>query len=214
MKTAFTGTINGKEFDNVQDYNTEMQRCIAEGKSINAHAHTKTVDASDDSFLFPGFAQCESLGTLNDAFIDVALSLDSGEFVRSVNDLLHDRILPEVAQMPEEQLSKYDEIVNGILKYLDDIAAKSNDRAEQTIKRLQEIEKELDELKKTADDEFDRKSVIDFVASLYNSIADAISVRKIDTPAPKDEDKCQCCSDKYTQGIEGIKAKARELFGL
>lgn len=214
MKTAFTGTINGKEFDNVQDYNAEMQRCIAEGKSINAHAHTKTVNASDDSFLFPGFAQCESLGTLNDDFIDVALSLDSGEFVRSVNDLLHDRILPEIAQMPEEQLAKYDEIVNGILKYLNGIAAKSEDRAEQTIKRLHEIEKELDELKKTADDEFDRKSVIDFVDSLYNCIADAISVRKIDTPAPKDEDKCHCGSDKYTQGIESIKAKAREFFGL
>ena len=42
MKTIFCGEINGKKFDNVQDYNAEMNRLLALGEAIDAHSHTET----------------------------------------------------------------------------------------------------------------------------------------------------------------------------
>lgn len=44
-KVVFKGTINGKEFDNVQDYNVAMTKLLNEGAtSINASSSTQIVD--------------------------------------------------------------------------------------------------------------------------------------------------------------------------
>lgn len=214
MKTSFKGTINGKEFDNVQDYNAEMQRLIAEGQPINAHADTRTVEELDNSFLFPGFAQCENVDKLNDDFIDAALELDPDKFIDQVNGLLHDRIIPAINEMPETTISKYSDLVDGILNYLEGLATESDARAEQTTKRLQAIEKELAEIKTKAEVESDRKAVIDFVTNVYNGIADAIDARSGENNTPK---PCEGDCNPNSPGadyIDVIKRKARELFGL
>ncbi len=44
-KLVFKGIINGKEFDNVQDYNTEMNRLLSSGETnISASSSTSVVD--------------------------------------------------------------------------------------------------------------------------------------------------------------------------
>lgn len=47
-KVVFKGTINGKEFDNVQDYNNEMTKLISEGSSVEAHSQTNIVNDEED----------------------------------------------------------------------------------------------------------------------------------------------------------------------
>ena len=235
MRTQFKGTINGKEFDNVQDYNAEMQRLIAAGESINAHADTQTIEtpANDTSFLFPGFAQCESIGKLTEEFIDVALGFEPDKFAAQVNDLLHDRILPTIARLSKEDLDNYGELVGGIRKYLADLAQDSDLRAEQTVRRLEAIEAELQELNTQSNKEADRKAVIDFVASLYENIDKAISTQGNVAQVPQDipghtdpagEPGQEGCAHQKecTQGIANpgedyinrIRTKARQLFGI
>ena len=235
MRTQFKGTINGKEFTNVQDYNTEMQRLIAAGEPINAHADTQTIQEpqNDNSFLFPGFAQCESVNKLSEEFIDVALGLDPDEFACQVNDLLHNRILPAIEKMTPTQIGKYKDIVAGILSFLGKLAVESDAKAEVVVKRLEEIEQELADLKLASEHESDRKAVIDFVTSLYESIDKAVNTRIVpmaevitpqradqgDPAGPQGQPGCPC---ECTRGIanpgcdyiEGIKEKARKLFGL
>lgn len=46
-KTIFKGTINGKEFTTVQDYNQEIMKLQAEGKSFNASSNTQVVEVVD-----------------------------------------------------------------------------------------------------------------------------------------------------------------------
>lgn len=43
MKTVFEGTVNGKKFDNVFDYNNALSHAIQAGLQINASSRTKTV---------------------------------------------------------------------------------------------------------------------------------------------------------------------------
>mgnify|MGYP006908820113 CR=1 FL=1 len=44
-KVVFKGVINGKEFDNVQDYNAEMHRLIDAGeRNISASSNSQIVD--------------------------------------------------------------------------------------------------------------------------------------------------------------------------
>ena len=41
---VFKGIINDKEFDNVQDYNNEMNKLISAGESISASSSTQVID--------------------------------------------------------------------------------------------------------------------------------------------------------------------------
>ena len=220
MRTSFKGTINGQEFDNVQAYNAEMQRLIALGEPINAHADTRSIEAPEDkSYLFPGFAQCTSINHLTDEFISAALNFNPDQFAKEVNSLLHDKILPEIEKMPIDKLACYGDMVHGILEYLEKLAKASDDRAEQAINRLTEIEKELETLRNEANAESDRKAVIDFVTSLYDNIRQAISARGnvVQEPAPIEPCNGGTCTAPVAPGaeyLETIKTKARQLFGL
>lgn len=223
MRTSFKGTINGKDFDNVQDYNAEMQRLIALGEPISAHADTRSIEAPEDnSFLFPGFAQCTSINHLTDEFINAALNFNPKEFANDVNNLLHNRILPAIDKMPVKQLEQYAGMVDSILGYIEGLGKASDERAEQTINRLTEIEKELQDLKTEANAESDRKAVIDFVSSLYASIKKAIDARgnvaQVPEPITGTDCACpECRCETAAPGVEyleSIKTKARQLFGL
>lgn len=55
-KTFFKGTINGKVFDNVNDYNKEMTRLLNAGARINAHSSTTSESNSMDSSALSGFS--------------------------------------------------------------------------------------------------------------------------------------------------------------
>ena len=226
MRTQFKGTINGKEFTRVQDYNAEMQRLIAAGEPINAHTDTQTIEEpqNDNSFLFPGFAHCTSVSDLNADFIDAALELEPDQFVADVNKLLHERIIPTInGKLPTEALEKYKELVAGILRYLEGLAQDSDRRAEQTVARLQAIEKELEDLKTEAELESDRKAIIDFVTNLYTNIDEAITARGMvaEVPQPIDNPNGDLVGEPGPVGctagdayIANIQAKARALFGL
>lgn len=43
-KLIFKGTINGKEFDKVEEYNAFLKKCLDNGDSIQCTSETKTVD--------------------------------------------------------------------------------------------------------------------------------------------------------------------------
>lgn len=232
MRTVFKGTINGQEFDNVQAYNAEIQRLIAAGENINATTHTEAApELADNSFLLPGFAQCTGTDQLTDEFITEALKLDPDQFAKDVNELFHTKIVPTIAGMDRETLTKYAGIIEDIRGYLAGLAKESDEKANKFVTRLQEIEAELQDLRTQAAEEEDRKAVIDFVDSLYDSIEQLVRMHGIvadvdgcghqDPAGEPGEPGCPCdecrCLDGPSAGsayMEDIRNKARALFGL
>lgn len=230
MRTVFKGVVNGQEFDNVNDYNAAVQRCLAAGEQITAESHTNVApEVQDTTFLFPGFAHCPNIDSLNDDFIQSALALEANQFMIDVNDLFHDRIKPAIENMTDDGIKEYKGIVTHIREYLNKLTGESVRKTESIIKRLQELEKEIEDLGKESDQEEARKAVIDFVTSLYESIDKAIDFR-----TPRKEQivqavpgiaGCPCTCSAGEKGEKGIvnpgedyianiQAKARALFGL
>ena len=231
MRTVFKGIVNGQEFDNVNDYNAEVQRCLAAGVGITAESHTDVApEVQDTTFLFPGFAHCPDINSLNEDFIDSALALEANQFMADVNNLFHDRIKPAINGMNDQAIGEYKGMVTEIRKYLDKLAAESNNRTQAALNRLQELEDEINKLSDLSDQEEARKSVIDFVSSLYDSISKAIDFRAPQTQVVvPGVAGCPCgCGHQDPAGDPGekgivnpgeqyiadIQAKARSLFGL
>lgn len=236
MRTVFEGTINGRKFDNIQAYNAEMQRLIAAGEPVQASTCTKAApEVVDTSFLFPGFAQCENSKNLTKEFIDAALECEPNKFIQQVNGLFHDKIKPAIGQMNKEQLDQYLGTVKDIRKFLEGCTKESEEIANKIVDRLNEINKDLEKLQHQADMESDRRSVIDFVSSLYEAIDKAVAWAGGQLePEPKSVEICTCqpgdaccaCGDPagpqgekgiVTPGagyLETIRSRARNLFSI
>lgn len=61
-KTIFKGVINGKEFNNVNEYNKVLTELMAKGVAVNASTSTSTemIDESYEPNMLPGFGVMDS----------------------------------------------------------------------------------------------------------------------------------------------------------
>ncbi len=82
-KVIFKGVINGKEFDNVKDYNDEMTKLLGKGGTISASSSTEIVD---DKIADDTPADTPILGTKKDFSIDDFLPFFSEKDIDTLQD--------------------------------------------------------------------------------------------------------------------------------
>ena len=184
-KTIFEGAVNGAKFDNVQDYNNAITKALASGESVNASSNTYTTDdtaeadntSGDDISLFPGFAHCNSLDSLNKEFINTGLEIPEEEFEDSLSRLFNEKITPVVAKMDKARAERYKMLIEGIMRYLGEIASDYDQLGQQIDNRLTKLNEEIDELAKKAQRAIDENRIVQSTASLYDNINELVSNR-------------------------------------
>ena len=184
-KTIFEGTVNGTKFDNVQDYNNAITKALASGEPVNASSNTYTTDditeadnaPGNDISLFPGFAHCSSLDSLNKEFIGAGLEIPEEEFEDSINQLFDEKIAPAVAKMNKAQAERYKTYVEGIMRYLGEIAGDYDQLGRQIDDSLTKLNEEIDKLAKKAQRAVDENRIVQSTATLYNNINELVSNR-------------------------------------
>ena len=82
-KVIFKGVINGKEFDNVKDYNDEMTKLLGKGGTISASSSTEIVD---DKIADDTPADTTALGAKKDFSIDDFLPFFSEKEIDTLQD--------------------------------------------------------------------------------------------------------------------------------
>lgn len=230
-KTIFEGTVNGTKFDNVQDYNNAITKALANGEPINASSNTYTTDditeadnvSGNDISLFPGFAHCSSLDSLNKEFISAGLEIPEEEFEDSIDQLYNEKIVPAVAKMNKAGAERYKMLIEGIMRYLGEIACDYDQLGRQLDDRLTKLNEEIDELAKKAQRAVDENRIVQSTATLYNNINELVSNRiealnqhptKIaDQKDPVDpKDACgRCDSRNYNREANNYIEKVRKL---
>lgn len=120
-KVVFKGTINGKEFDNVSDYNNEWERILSEGETnICAYTETKSVDDEDKPI------ECESASKKTEEAIDTCPFNPSDyfpffdgcstdyylDYLASYDNELNDRNYQRVSEQLNSKLSELKKRIN------------------------------------------------------------------------------------------------------
>lgn len=182
-KTIFEGTVNGAKFDNVQDYNNAIARAIANGEPIQASSSTRTADeiqepaVGQDTSLFPGFAHCASLDSLDMDFIKAGLEIPSEQFDKATLDLLNKTIIPAIGKMDKVQATRYKTLVEGIMNHLGKISSEYERYGRDLDARLEKLNKEIETLARNAEAAVKENRIVQITSALYNDINEAVSQR-------------------------------------
>lgn len=195
-KTVFKGVINGKEFDNVQAYNQEMQNLIEKGADINASSQTSIEDT--DECCCGSCETCdkcqesqESIDFLpyfsnpKEYYLDRLITEDGATNDKNIAELkmfltqTRKYILNSINKMDEHALENYQSDIKNVIKTLD------SDKIDN--------EKSLDSLSKKINMLHYANEVInlmnDFYSAIYNKIIDITkSVECIKHDEPKIEE--------------------------
>lgn len=235
-KTVFKGTINGQEFDNVQDYNAKMGQLLAEGSPIDAHADTSTIETECRATrkvavadLLPGTEK----GEMGNAPYG---SFSSAEDVRTqLVDKYHNIIVPVINDMDEDDLRHYREDVSRILqKIVNDLDAvqselkENNEELESIGKKAIDLLKSMRTAQKVASDLKYNKGIVNVYIDLYDSIQRRIG-EQLAHLQERNECNCEDCrkssseQDSVTQDspgeitladiTDGLKKLCDEIFG-
>ena len=198
MKTIFCGEINGKKFDNVQDYNAEMNRLLVLGEAIDAHSHTETAKTEPKTKgMYPGFEHCADADHLDDLFVPEGLKFSREVFGKKIEKAFDETIEPNIAIMDEKAAKDYVANVEKILAHLFNISADYDSRMGKLKSELTRLDQELDHVGKDIDELSDKKDIVDITGGLYTSIRDALADRLGTINAAK-KAECSCCEDKKT----------------
>lgn len=248
-KTIFEGTVNGAKFDNVQDYNNAIAQAIAKGEPINASSNTRTADeiqepvVGQDISLFPGFAHCASLDSLDTDFIKAGLEIPSEQFDKAVLDLLDEKIIPAIDKMNKADATRYKTLVEGIMAHLGKISSEYEQYGRDLDARLEKLNKEIEVLARNAEAAVKENRIVQVTSALYGVINEAVSQRLATFTEPSishpniagaigdkimgghqdsadEPDACGvCCGDPCTCGqatddyIENVRKLVRTIFG-
>lgn len=174
-KTVFKGVINGKEFDNVQAYNQEMQSLIATGADINASSQTsieddkcccgncETCDKCQESIDFlPYFSNPQEY------YLDRLITEDGATNDKNIEELKMlltqsgKHILNSVNKMDEHALENYKKDLKDVIKTLD------SDKIDNK-KSLDSLSKKMSMLH-YADEAINLMN--EFYSTIYNRITD------------------------------------------
>lgn len=166
-KTIFKGTINGKEFTTVQDYNQEIMKLQAEGKSFNASSNTQVVEvvdkcedgcACEDKCEDGCACNCEIPALLLPGFADPSKSYM--DFEREVTEWeqVEAYAKSQVDKMCLRKLNKYAEKIETIIDRLssdmelNENAAKSlDDKIEALNEQIAKLTFEVDQIQEKKD---------------------------------------------------------------
>ena len=181
-KTIFEGIVNGVKFDNVKDYNDAITKAIATGEPIQASSNTKTVDelpngAGQDISLFPGFAHCASLDSLDAEFIKTGLEIPEDKFGEAIIKLLNETIKPAIGAMNEAEARRYKQLVEGIISHIGKLSGEYEQYGKKLDERLTALSNEIEKLAENAQAAANENRIVQVTASLYNDINEAISDR-------------------------------------
>ena len=235
-KTIFEGTVNGTKFDNVQDYNNAIAQAIAKGEPINASSNTRTTDeiqessVGQDISLFPGFAHCASLDSLDMDFIKAGLEIPSEQFDKSVLDLFNKKIIPAIDKMNKVDAIQYKSLIEGIMAHLGKISSEYEQYGHDLDARLEKLNKEIEALAQNAEAAVKENHIVQATSALYSDINEAVSQRLATFAEPpvshsnSAEDKIEdghpdsacepSASDQSTVDyVENIRKLIRTIFG-
>lgn len=208
-KTVFKGVINGKEFDNVQAYNQEMQSLIATGADINASSQTSIEDA--DECCSGNCENCdkcqESIDFLpyfsnhQEYYLDRLITEDGPTNDKNIEDLkmlltrTGKHILNSVNKMDEHALENYKNDLKDVIETLD------SDKIDNK-KSLDSLTKKINMLH-YADETINLMN--DFYSTIYNRITD---IEKSAECIKQDESKIEDGQDDVFNSIFGPVLKS------
>ena len=187
-KVVFKGIINGKEFDNVKDYNKAMSELLVSGKSVSASSKTEIVDEPEPAKIEDKKekVKVKEVFNINDYtpffnsnvkqyYLDAIASPDDDIFEKDlerVREKLESTYAELDRYLKDEEVSIEDawDLINDIKCIRAQIKSDTED-TESSINQIQErIRKDEERL-----DSLDRANmVIDVVSTYYENAFDAI----------------------------------------
>lgn len=215
LKTIFKGTINGKEFDNVKDYNAEMTRLINANETVDAKSETRMVEVCENC----NGVQCtcdkqpmESTEEVNmlpffdspaPAYLDKLVSMDPNTNERTLADLeeyLHNHAAKIAKRMAKFDMSQLNDYAKDIKKVLDQLQKDEK----QTVECLEKIEEKIAELESKHECLEASCDAIDILKDFYEELLSKTTYR-IDNSI---RDLCQdgkCQSGSCAPGNEELR---------
>lgn len=231
-KTIFEGTINGVKFDNVQDYNVEMQRCLAEGIAVQATSATKTVEETveqkqapvaqpidaNHAMFYPGFEHCFETPTphFDERFVDEIVGRDEDSILRGINYALNN-VTKLLILLPQDELKKYKSRIDDVLEYI----FNRDGHYEKDIEQLEERRLALEEEHRKVCDDIKtlekRWEIIRHLADMYQSISENVIEKisdEIEVPKGSGLDSINPVGKSIEDNTNHILEDLFKAFGL
>jgi hypothetical protein len=225
-KVVFEGAVNGKKFDNVQEYNAEVQRILGEGGTLETYSSTKTVDTDDlgedTKSLYPLFESSQDLSNLSDSFLFD--NIDIRAVAQSVRELISTRI----AQMNDDELTDYRTKLNQVLDFLTATKNREVHDLDYIGKRLTVLRNQVEQLNAeinslgsrnvTAIDRADRaKTAYDIYDKIHSAVIERqVELRRNPNTAQETQTAASTIdvNDNNVENYhEGIRKLVRAIFG-
>ncbi len=140
-KVVFKGIVNGKEFDNVKDYNEEMNRLLSTGESISASSSTNIVEETpqdEENYHFAAQDE-ENYHFAADDFLPFFGSYDNAHYL--------DRLVGEDDKLNKESLAYADKILSTAYNQLVNVLGTNKitvEEAFELINRIKEVRTQID----------------------------------------------------------------------
>lgn len=179
-KLVFKGIINGKEFDNVQDYNAEMNRLLSSGETnISASSSTSMVDEpvneqkinkkpekpfNIQDYLIFFNDNCEQY------YLDSLVSNDDA--LNNRNSSLASKVAASTYDKLVEDLNSNKHTVDELFSFvniLKEIRSRIAQDSEDNRNTCDELEKRIDQDKKKLDLLANAKPIINTLSEYYNA---------------------------------------------
>lgn len=224
-KTVFKGVINGKEFNNVQDYNKELTALVKSGASFSANTTTETVEetantaVNESTCLLPYFSDSEY-------YLDKILTVDpklNEENIEKMEKTLtynYNLIKSGLSTMSDNEIKKYIDSILNIMKNIDRDEKHNKDAQQQIKDKVKVAQKKFDTVVEAAEyeyntamEKFDAESEIlesaEYVMKKMKEHYD--KVLNLLTPN-NNISNCCCCNCKNNEhSYEPIKTESKEI---
>lgn len=196
MKKIFKGTVNGVEYNTVEEYNNAINDALAKGKNITANTSTEIVEEDDNMTISKELFPFNSRDMV-EKFVDDAMTAsgDVDEVERLASDVL-DNIDKDFEKYLNNGANKekLKDTVNQYLKNAYDYADDLTEQIEEYDKEADELQSQIDELErkmeKIEDLSLRREQLYYLTRDIIDKYED-IFERLDGTPADT-ECKCDC----------------------
>lgn len=220
-KTVFKGLINGREFNNVQDYNAEMCRLVQEGVNIEAASSTsiqevdETLQVEQDNDnceqnkyypnMLPGFNPPPSTGNFLDELLTEDETADQERFesIKTFHKNELPLILHEIEKMDEHAAGNYLKDIERILENITETQSVCVDSLKGIDKSLKELQAERNDINRCF-------PIIDEYKDLYQTLKNA-TLNQTHTMNTEVDNPCDG-NRKSISAVEALKF-LRSLFG-
>lgn len=229
MKTVFKGTINGKEFNSVEEYNKEMRELLSRGESINASSSTQVVNETETETSKPLEESSEDseeytcmLPYFDDPefhYLDDTISEDENENSKVLNDIINDLtvakedILEVLEDMTLADIKEYAKSLNNVLAQIGSDNTLNQEAIniidERIAKHSEEIAKLQNELNKFRNDRKALVSAKKIINTMNNFYSDLVNETNKCSFGPTLDCPCEREDKKYR--TESIRSLFKEL---